>query len=91
MKPPSDSGAKMIYQNQTHQAQPRWVWLKLLVQQVGCFLPDLFLTAYSAGYSLNSFVLSAANFLAAYSAGYVMYGINIEESVFLAAYSAGYL
>ncbi|NRF28649.1 hypothetical protein [Vibrio coralliilyticus] len=43
---------------------------KLLVQQHGCFLPGLFLTAYAAGHTCIEFLLIMTIFLAAYAAGH---------------------
>jgi hypothetical protein len=42
----------------------------LLVQQVGCFLPDLFLAAYTAGHCRKSKQYGSLKFLAAYAAGH---------------------
>ena len=42
----------------------------LLVQQVGCFLPDLFLAAYTAGHVVDARNDFKSFFLAAYTAGH---------------------
>ncbi|MEZ9914542.1 hypothetical protein AB4402_07935 [Vibrio breoganii] len=42
----------------------------LLVQQAGCFLPDLFLAAYAAGHESENMPGDLMSFLAAYAAGH---------------------
>ncbi len=42
----------------------------LLVQQVGCFLPGLFLAAYAAGHLIHVLTHDSIVFLAAYAAGH---------------------
>ena len=57
---------------------------------IGCFLPDLFLAAYSAGYRPIQQEFTLRLFLAAYSAGYLIDVTQPGIVGFLAAYSAGY-